>query len=271
MMIKEANRACPICESQQVVPSRFSKGNWKVGVCLECGMIYLTNPPEQQALMDEFAWEKTKLIERKKRREKRAVYYFFSDGVKKIRATIRRGSRKEVRLLEKLRPSGGRLLDIGCADGGTLACLDEKHWKPYGIEPSPGLAARADTLCGEFGGHVVKETAVGGLPLFESNFFDALMMRSFLEHEVHVTEVLGEVCRVLKPEGFAIVKVPNAACWNAKLRGSGWPGVRHPDHVNYFTPRHLRRVIEQAGFARIKFPWTWRFLTSDNMWLVCYK
>ena len=144
-------------------------------------------------------------------------------------------------------------------------------WEPYGIEPSPALAAQADTLCRSRGGHAVADTAVGGLPQFEENYFDVVVMRSFLEHEVHVGPVLQSVLRTLKPGGLTLIKVPNAGCWNAALRGAGWPGVRHPDHVNYFRPEHLRRAATDAGFARIHFPLLRRLPTSDNMWLVAYK
>ena len=269
--VGEADRACPVCGETATTASGFSAGEWRVGDCTGCGMTYLVNPPGQESLMDEHAWEETRGKERQKRREKRKVYYFFSDGLKKIRAAIRQGKRKELSFLEALGPSGGRILDIGCAEGGTLIPIDKGKWQPFGIEPSPGLAKQADAFCAEHGGRVVQETAVGGLPEFEENYFDAVMMRSFLEHEAHVGEVLSGVHRVLKPGGFTIIKVPNAACWNAKLRGGGWPGVRHPDHVNYFTPGQLRRVVADAGFAEVKFPWSWRSPTSDNMWMAAYK
>lgn len=266
-----ADRPCPLCGESSHRPSVFSDRSWRVGECTACGMRYLVNAPDQSSLMNEHAWEDTRSQERRKRREHRKVYYWFSDGIKKIRAAIRRGRRKELDFLERLGPGGGRLLDIGCAEGGTLIPVDKDKWEPYGIEPSPGLAREADAFCRQFGGRVVQETAVGGLPHFEDNFFDAVMMRSFLEHEAHAGEVLKEVCRVLKPGGFAVIKVPNADCWNARLRGRGWPGVRHPDHVNYFSPSHLRALVERAGVGRVLFPWKWRMPTSDNMWMAAYK
>lgn len=253
--------------------------------CTDCGMVYLQNAPKQEMLKSDFAWEKTLNHERARRRENRKVYYFFSDGIKKIKKALRRGPRKEIKLMDRL-PSnasgngktsdttsgkvGGKIVDIGCADGGTLSGLDMSRWTPFGIEPSPGFAKVADELCKKHGGYVVQQTAIEALPTFEPGFFDAIMMRSYLEHEAHASDVLEVARKALKDGGFVMIKVPNAACINAKLRGNGWPGVRHPDHVNYFSPKHLQRCVKQAGFSRVYFPWTRRSPASDNMWLIGY-
>jgi len=43
-----------------------------------------------------------------------------------------------------------------------------------------------------------------------------------------------------------------------------------PDHINYFTPRHMRRMLDDAGFKPVLFPWHWRMPTSDNMWAAAF-
>ena len=230
-------------------------------------MVYLSNPPVQETLHDEHAWEHTKVSERSKRREGRRLYYFFSDGLKRLKHLIRGTSRRELGKIRELCPPGGSILDIGCADGGTLRALTDGGWKLFGIEPSPALAAASNAFCQEYGGRVETATAVDGLPNFPEKHFDLVVMRSYLEHEAHAGPVLREVARVLKPGGRALIKVPNAGCWSARLRGARWPGVRHPDHVNYFTPRHLLRLLESCGFSHCRFDAISRLPTSDNLWL----
>ena len=160
-----------------------------------------------RTLKSEFAWETTAGDTRKKRREGRRGYYVVSDTLKKIKRTIRRGREKNTRLVNQLRPDGGRLLDVGCAYGRTLQSFSSEKWEPHGIEPSPALAGQAHTLCQSRGGRVVSDTAVGGLPQFDEDFFDVVIMRSFLKHEVHVGPVLEGVRRVLKPGGLTLIKV----------------------------------------------------------------
>jgi SAM-dependent methyltransferase len=247
-------------------PHRFSEGDWRVLKCRGCGMVYLSNPPAQATLHDEHAWEHTKLRERARRREGHRLYYFFSDGLKKLKHLLRGHRRTEVQRIRRLCPRGGSVLDIGCADGGTLRALTDSDWKLYGIEPSPALAAASHDVCAAHGGRVECATAVDGLPRFPAAHFDLVVMRSYLEHEAHAAAVLREVARVLKPGGHALIKVPNAASWNAHLRGARWPGVRHPDHVNYFTARHLKRLLSDCGFGRCRFGFIAGLPTSDSLW-----
>jgi SAM-dependent methyltransferase len=229
-------------------------------------MVFLSNPPSQVTLQDDHAWEHAKLSERSKRREGHRFYYLISDALKRVKHLLRGTTRKELQEIRRLCAPGGTILDIGCADGGTLRALANGGWKLYGIEPSPALAAVSGKFCAEHGGRVESSTAMDALPRFPAAQFDLVVMRSYLEHEAFAEPVLREVSRVLKPGGKALIKVPNAACWNARLRGANWPGVRHPDHVNYFTPRHLRHLLNACGFARCRFDVISRLPTSDNLW-----
>ena len=65
-----------------------------------------------------------------------------------------------------------------------------------------------------------------------------------------------------------IVKVPNFASWNRRLRGDAWCGFRFPDHVNYFTPETLTLLLRETGFRVARFGVFDRLPTSDTMWLV---
>jgi hypothetical protein len=68
-----------------------------------------------------------------------------------------------------------------------------------------------------------------------------------------------------------IVKVPNYASWNRKIRANRWCGFRFPDHVNYFTPHTLKSMLQETGFQIVKFSIFDHLPTSDNMWLVARK
>ncbi len=261
-------RSCPICGDASATASPLATTQWQVVRCAHCGMTYLKNPPAQHDLMDEFDWAKTRQSERKKRRQERRAYYLVSDGLKYLKGWIRGRTRKEIQLIRHCAAGGGNFLDVGCADGGTLRQLDFTKWKPFGIEPSPSLAQRADEFCRPHGGAVRQAVAVAGLADWPVGHFQCVMMRSFLEHETHVAEVLRLARQALAPGGVLIIKVPNYGCWNSRLRGAGWPGVRLPDHVNYFRPGDLRRALATAGFPGTQFPWWRRLPSSDNMWAV---
>ncbi|MBV9608851.1 MAG: class I SAM-dependent methyltransferase [Acidobacteria bacterium] len=164
----------------------------------------------------------------------------------------------------------GPVLDVGCSGGHTLERLPAGYI-PFGIEVSKELAKLADSRFATRGGHVVQGTALAALPQLETDFFHAVIMTAYLEHEVNPRAVLQAARRVLRGGGRLIVKVPNYASWNRTVRGARWCGFRFPDHVNYFTPALLRRLIEQSGFRVVRFGWRDRQPTSDNMWLLAEK
>lgn len=233
-------------------------------------MTFLQNPPPFEALGAQFDWSQTRVAERSHRRHSHGrPYYFCSDAFKRIKYTVRRGVRKELKFIQRYAARhGGRFLDVGCADGGTLRQIRHPPWTLYGIEPSAELAGRADAYCRKTGGYVITNVAARALPEFPDVFFQCIMMRSYLEHETECHLVLREAHRILAPGGIVILKMPNYACWNSRLRKGGWPGVRLPDHVNYFRPRDLMAVVRQAGFTQIHFPFWFHLPTSDNMWMV---
>ena len=76
--------------------------------------------------------------------------------------------------------------------------------------------------------------------------------------------------KVVPEREVVILKVPNYACWNRKLRGKKWCGYRFPDHVNYFTPETLRILAETADFRVRQTLWD-RLPLSDNMYAVLNK
>ncbi len=101
--------------------------------------------------------------------------------------------------------------------------------------------------CGARAGHCIHAPALEGIRTFEDGFFDGVVLRSFLEHEMHPLPLLREVRRVLKPTGAAYVRVPNFAALGRRILGRKWPGFRYPDHVNYFTRRSLEDMAQKAG------------------------
>ena len=267
------DRSCPVCKSTSNTSlPRYSESPWKVVQCDNCEMVFLNNPPSPEATMDELDWDGSKGDERAKRRKKKGpVYYFFSDGIKKIRAFSRSfRPRKEIRYISKF-AEGPRVLDIGCGGGHILAALPE-NFIPHGVEPSPTLHAAANSAFQKRGGYCLHGVAHLGLAELPANQkFDLILMRSFLEHDAMAAQTLQAAHSRLAEGGKVLLKVPTIGCWNAKLRGSDWPGIRHPDHVNYFTPRTLTQIFRKNGFSKVEIPLAWRLPTSDNLWALAHR
>lgn len=266
-------RNCPLCGAcDNKRMEKFSKATWAIVQCCSCAFVFLHNAPDYSTLQEDFDWAQTAKQERQKRREGRRVYYAVSDTLKRIKGFIRRGQRKEIMIINKLRCSG-RAIDVGCGDGTTLRGLPDSLI-PHGVEISPSLAKKADEYCrskNSGGGRVICDSAAAGLLQFPADFADLIIMRSYLEHEINPKAVLQSAKICLKPDGIILIKVPNFACWNRVVRGVGWPGFRFPDHVNYFTPATLREMVVQSGLVIKKFNFLDKIPTGDNMWMMATK
>ncbi len=256
-------RPCPICardnRDQPVHP--YSQPPWELKSCAGCGLLYLGNPPGAEALKQDFAWEKTWAQERNRRK---GLASAISRGLKALFQTDKLSDfvRRYV--------GSGRVLDVGCSDGWQLERLPAE-FVPFGIEISDQLAKRAQERFSARGGWVIHGEAVSALAQWEPGFFDGVVMSSYLEHEPAPRPLLEAARRVMRPGAPLIVKVPNLASWNRAARGAKWCGYRFPDHVNYFTPALLVRLVHDADLDILRFGPLDHIPTSDNMWMIAAR
>lgn len=266
-----------------VRPSKYSKDAWRLVECQETGLVYLENPPDYEALEEDFAWEKTYEEEGLRRRKEEPVFSLLSKAAKGARSLLKR-PRKIVTLPSAClasKPKGAEivLVDVGAGDGATTAdvarYLEKQQGtpvRPVAVEISKLQAEQANLRLGAInGGGCVQGSALDGLRQLEGTQADLILLSSFLEHEVQPVELLKACRERLKEDGVLIIKVPNFASWNRHIRQRKWCGFRYPDHVNYFTPKTLRLAIEAAGLQVSRMKLRDRFPLSDNMYAVASR
>lgn len=244
-------RDCPACSGSAATRlDSYSPAPWQVVSCDTCDFVYLRNPPDYSALVDDFAWEKT--YEMKK-----------TGGGSTRLSSTNRSLRKKLGYKSRSRSEkmlavfqSGHVLDIGCGNGDRLL----PPLIPYGIELSAELHRQSNDAMVERGGYCLHEPGAEGIWKFDEAMFDGVLMNSYLEHEVNVMKVMNGVARALKPTGRVFVRVPNFASLNRRLIGRDWCGFRYPDHVNYFTLSSLRDVAARAGFQT-------RLMNKFNLWV----
>lgn len=268
--LREPRRVCPICSRDNAGEFALASSvePWRLKRCASCTMVYLENPPPTEALVSDLAWEKSYSEERRRRREGRRVHYAVSDAAKRLKFAIRSlsGASREHTLIVRHIPEGS-IVDVGCGDGRRLLGLPERY-TPHGVEISERLAHTSHLAFAARGGSCVHADAISGLARYPDDTFDGALLRSFLEHESRPVELLRELRRTLRVGARVVLKVPNYACWSRRLRGSGWCGYRFPDHVNYFTPRTLRRAAKSADLHIVRFDIRDYTPLSDNMWII---
>jgi SAM-dependent methyltransferase len=235
-------RACPACGAQETrILSRYSTSRWQVAECSACKFVFLRNPPAYEKLVEELAWEKTKVVEQKRREVTRPAITRIDQSTRWRLGAFKRRRPDLYRLLFK----PGRVLDVGCGEGRNVP----KPFVPFGIEISKALYDKAVVNMAKRGGQAVHGAAAEAIATFPDRYFSGVILSSVVEHEVRPAELLTHVARVLEADGKAFIRVPNFGSLNRLVGGAHWCGFRHPDHVNYFTTHSLRGMAAKAGLT----------------------
>ncbi len=256
----------------------FAPSPWRLKQCGHTGFVFLANPPTYAELDVTYAYERTFALETRARQAAEPLRYAVSVGLKRFRSRVLRRDKTMALVREAIARSPSQqinVLDVGCGWGSLLsATMDvlppplRARCVPHGIEISRELAQLSQKKLEALGGRCVHAPTIDAIGEFDSEFFDVIVMASYLEHEIEPLQVLREARARLKAGGVLIVKVPNYDCINRRLRGARWCGFRWPDHVNYFTPATLVAMASMAGLRLMRMSFRDRHPFSDNMYAV---
>lgn len=185
------------------------------------------------------------------------------------------------KISDGLRITSKNILSIGSGTGSDIWYLVKDN-SIIGLDYSiNGLKiGNQHGFCG-----VVGELNLTTTLPFEDKSFDIVICKDILEHILQPLEILQDVYRILRDDGFVIVSVPNYLYLSQRLRlllGKEliWKsfGIDHSInydswnymHVRFFTYASFRRFIFCAGFKPEK--WFWDFGTlahyqNPDMWI----
>jgi 2-polyprenyl-3-methyl-5-hydroxy-6-metoxy-1,4-benzoquinol methylase len=154
-------------------------------------------------------------------------------------------------LIEKYK-KGGRLLDIGCAAGGFIKTVQGKGWEVFGVELSR-YAAESGIKNHEL--NIFTGTLEEAH--FHDSHFDVVSAGDVLEHVPDPASFLGEIKRILKPDGIVYIAVPNFQSFHyhtmsfiAKFNNKNYFVLPH--HLYHFSPATLSRLLEITGFEIVE-------------------
>lgn len=136
-------------------------------------------------------------------------------------------------------PTGKRILDAGCGNGGLSIAFWMAGAKPTGIDIEKDLYDIALRQKEAYGADIDFHLYDGFKLPFPSNEFDMAVSVSVLEHTTDPVMYLSEIMRVLKPGGFLYLGFPN------KL----WPMETHTRiPMLTYLPAFVRpRVVSLLG------------------------
>jgi len=182
-------------------------------------------------------------------------YYSEVYSDKQFEADLARKDR--LKFLFPVIPKGKRILSIGsgpCVDINFLITGNEVH--------AVDISDKALNVCQKQGviPHKLDLFMIEKLP-FEDESFDILIATDILEHLFDPKKLLQEMYRILKPDGFAIISVPNHFYWSMRLRILMGKGIILPFHdsnewdyfhIRFFTLPSFKKLLNEVGFIIIE-------------------
>lgn len=246
---------CPICRSDardatlSIPDIRTRTGNWQVIVCPACDVGYVSPRPTREGI---------------------GVYYpdgyythrsfpTVADNIKiaclsrqcgftpKVTRPHQRTAQWAAALLAHTRIPGlpdlsdpGSLLDVGCGSGSTMQLLELFGWRTEGVDTDP------IAVC--MGREQGMKIELGDIDVYaDGQRFDVIRFWHSLEHVHDPVRTLRRARRLLNPQGYLIVGVPNRSSLSRRLFARFWHQWDVPRHLYHFSPAGLRGVLQYSG------------------------
>ena len=155
---------------------------------------------------------------------------------------------KNFMLLQKLKwirkvSKGNNLLDIGAGTGDFLVTAKKKEWNVAGVEPN----TQARKLAQEKGIELKED-----LTQFKDASFDVISMWHVLEHVPDLDSQIENLARLLKPNGVAVIAVPNFKSFDAKHYRKFWAAYDVPRHLWHFSQQGITELFKKHNFKKIQ-------------------
>lgn len=135
----------------------------------------------------------------------------------------------------------GRLLDVGCGNGGYLLSMSRLGWTVEGLEPDGAAAEQARRA-----GFTVRNAPVAECQL-EPASFDVIVLHHVLEHLPDPADALARLARALRPGGRLVSMSPNPVGAASRYFGPAWRALDVPRHLVLPGPAGLRLLAVRAG------------------------
>jgi len=213
---------CEICNSNKI--KKIKEGKFSFIYCNTCNVKYHYPIPSIEYLT---SWYSGKgLAKRWKGNILNAINANYKQN---------RGNYSTYLELIKEVPIKGSALDIGCYAGHFLTHLIKRGFNGIGIDLNPGLI--------EYGKKTFNiDLRQGDLShvKFDTDYFNLITCHQVLEHVRNPYDFLKEIKRILKPNGFIAMSVPDAGC-NKK--------ISYPEHLFHFTEKSIRYLFSRLSLT----------------------
>lgn len=136
--------------------------------------------------------------------------------------------------------TGRRVIELGCRYGDLLSTFQAGN-DVFGVD----IDRNAARICEERFGVPVQIADLSAELPYEADSFDVVVISEVLEHLPYPRVTLGEIARILRPEGKVVGSVPNGTRLQNRIRFLRTGIVdRDRTHLHHFSPASLRALLE---------------------------
>ena len=226
---------CPICGGKglhKVLEAPYFRGDQEMfGIC-ECDtcQLWVTSPrPEDEDLGRYYETGEYISHNNKKEGITDVLYHWvrqYSLG-------------KKLRLINRLVPGKGRLLDYGAGTGHFLAVAKKDGWQVQGVEPSP----EAREVASEENSLKLQDPA----DFDWTDSLNAITLWHVLEHLPGLQDHMSRFSNALAPGGCLVIAVPNHESADSRNYGPNWAALDVPLHLYHFKKSNIEDLANQHG------------------------
>lgn len=254
--------SCNACGAD-AYQSLSSVGEWNIGNCARCGLVYL-NPapffdptPEFSAMSKGFQYTQY-------------MHEEITPQIFAYESTQFHSQLQEIARLTGQTFPAMRYLEVGCGSGASVKAATDLGWDATGIDIDPELIG---TGIKQHGADLRCTPLLQGK--FDAGSFDFIRLRDVIEHLPDPYASLLEIQRLLCPGGVALFVAPNEGALLNRLRlflgfkrqMIAW--AEPPHHIHGFNSATLQRIFQRTGFKILKMKTTTpgdpEYVTSNNI------
>ncbi len=277
----ESVPACPVCGGArrnllfEGLTDRFfstADGEWRLFQCAECGSAYLDPRPNPESIGRAYGKYFTHVAEDhpviRRSGHLRTIFHSLVNGYQNARygtgkvptsdlgkwvlpmlPPMRSAADAECRNIPKLPRGGGRLLDVGCGNGGFLLLAKQAGWEVEGLDFDAAAVSTARSRG--------LDVHHGSIELLSdrNDCYDAITLSHVVEHVHEPVKLLLQLYALLKPGGMMWLETPNIGSLGATRFGRNWRGLEPPRHLAIFSVGSLEKSLYLAGFRSPKQHW----------------
>ena len=163
------------------------------------------------------------------------------------------------RLLQRLHPDKGHVVEVGSSLGFLLRRFIDDGWQATGVDPWRELPAFTREVQGFDTIPLTLEQAA--LP---SASADVVILLHVIEHVPDPLATLREIWRVLKPGGHMVLETPRYDTVMFKLMGRRERSLRMDGHIYFYTDETLKQSVETVGFKEVEMRHVGRSLSAER-------